>query len=93
MYRFKYYYKDGTVEISGGSGVRPTTLYNDFDGLMDWDEFDNLKEENMTTSEILKMAMKVYKGFLPDYSRIEIINDESGEIVDYIDEREVKKNG
>lgn len=51
-------------------------------------EFDNLKEENMTTSEILKMAMKVYKGFLPDYYRIEIINDESGEIVDYIDERE-----
>ena len=47
----------------------------------------------MTTSEILKMAMKVYKGFLPDYYRIEIINDESGEIVDYIDEREVKKNG
>ena len=45
MYRFKYYYKDGTVEISGGSGVRPTTLYNDFDGLMDWDEFDNLKKK------------------------------------------------
>ena len=75
-YRYRYFYKDGTDEISECCGKRPTLMYNDFDGLMDWDEFNNLSEKNMTTKEILEMAFKVYKGFLKDYYRIEIINDE-----------------
>lgn len=93
MYRFKFYFKDGTTQLSGGRGTRPTTLYNDFDGLMDWDEFDSLNEEDMTTHKILEIAMEVYKGFYPEYYRIEIINDENNDVVDYIDEKEVKQNG
>lgn len=88
MYRFKYYYKDGTSELSGCSGQDPKMMYNDFDGLMDWDEFDSLYEKNLTTHEILELAMEVYKGFLKDFYRIEIVNDETNEIVDYIDETE-----
>ena len=87
-YRFRYFYKDGTNEISNSKGEMATLLYNDFDGLMDWNEFNNLKEKDMTTKKILEMAMKVYKNFLKDYYRIEIINDEMDEVVDYIDERE-----
>lgn len=92
MYRFKFYYNDGTTKLSGGRGVRPTTLYNDFDGLMDWDEYEKLEEKDMTTNKILEMAVDVYKGFLPDYYRIEIVNDETNEVVDYIEAKEVKKN-
>lgn len=87
MYRFKYYFKDGTMELSDSKGKRATLLYNDFDGLMDWDEFYKLDEKNMTTEKILEMAMVVYKGFLKDFYRIEIINDETNEIVDFIEER------
>ncbi len=89
-YRYRYFYKDGTVKVSGCYGKKATDMYNDFDGLMDWDEFNNLSEKNMTTKEILEMAFKIYKGFLKDYYRIEIINDETNEVVDYIDEREIK---
>ena len=88
MYRFKYYYKDGTSELSGGRGNTPESMYNDFDGLMDWDEYESLSEKNLSTHEILELAMEVYKGFLKDFYRIEIVNDETNEIVDYIDEIE-----
>ncbi len=90
-YRYRYFYKDGTDEISECWGKTPTSMYNNFDGLMDWDEFNSLSEKNLTTKDILKLAMKVYKGFLKDFYRIEIINDETNEIVDYIDEREENK--
>ena len=86
-YRFKYYYNDGTSEISGCYGKKPELMYNDFDGLMDWDEYYALADKNLSTHEILGLAMKVYKGFLPDFYRIEIINDKTNEIVDYIDTR------
>ena len=86
MFRFKFYFKDGTTKLSDGGGKRPTLLFNDFDGLMDWDEFDNLTETDMTTHKILEMAMKNYKGFLPDFYKIEIVNDETNEIIDSIEE-------
>ncbi len=88
MYRYKYYYKDGTEEISECWGKTPTSMYNDFDGLMDWDDFYALEEKDMTTKKILEMAMVLYKGFLKDFYRIEIINDETNEVVDYIEESE-----
>ena len=89
-YKFKFYYNDGTSGLSGGYATRPTALYNDFDGLLDWDEFDNLSEVDMTTKKLLKLAVRAYKGFEPDFNRIEIINDKTNEVVDYIDVMEVK---
>lgn len=90
MYKFKYYYNDGTSDFSDGCGKTPELMYNDFDGLMDWDEFDNLRTQNLSVHEILELAMKVYKGFLPDFYRIEIVNTETDEIVDYVDLKEVR---
>ena len=87
MYRFKYYYKDGTTKLSGG-GKKPEMMFYDFDGLMDWNEYESLREKNLTTQEILELAMQVYKGFLKDFYRIEIVNDETNEVVDYIDNSE-----
>lgn len=90
MYRFKFYYKDGTNSLSGGRAVRPTALYNDFDGLLDWDEFESLNEEDMTTKKILELAVRAYTGFIPEFNRIEIIDDTSNNVVDYVDVKEVK---
>ena len=92
VYRYKFYYKDGTSNLSGARSTSPNNLWFDFDGLMDWDEYDKLSEKTLTTKEILEIAMKVYKGFLKDFYRIEIINDETNEVIDYIDEREMIKN-
>lgn len=88
-YRFKFYYNDGTNGLSGGYATSPTALYNDFDGLLDWDEFDSFDERKVTTKEILETAVRAYKGFLPDFYKIEIINDKTDEIVDYIDVKEI----
>ena len=83
-YRFKFYYNDGTTGLSGGYSTYPAALYNDFDGLLDWEEFNSLSEKNMTTKKILELAVRAYKGFEPDFYRIEIINDKTNEIIDYI---------
>ena len=88
-YRFKIYFKDGTFDLTGGKGKTPTCLYNDFDGLMDWDEFYKLDEKNMTTKKELELAFEVYKNlYKKEYYRIEIINDETNEVIDYIEESE-----
>lgn len=85
-YRFKIYFKDGTFDLSGMRGKDPEGLYNDFDGLMDWDEFYKLNKNNMTIKKTLKLAFEVYKNLYDkEYYRIEIINDETDEIIDYIE--------
>ena len=85
-YRFKIYFKDGTVKISGAKSKTAEGLYFDFDGLMDWDEFYKLDEKNMTTKKELELAFEVYKNlYKKEYYRIEIINDETNEIIDYIE--------
>lgn len=90
MYRFKFYYKDGTNGLRGGRAVRPTALYNDFDGLIDWEEYENLSEKDMTTKKILELAVRAYKKLIPAFNRIEIIDDTSNKVIDYIDVKEKK---
>ncbi len=92
MYRFKYYYKDGTTEISSLNMDAPEELYEDFDGLIEWEELYSFDLNKPTVHEVLEVAMRAYKDLLKDFYRIEIINDETNEVVDYIDEREVKNN-
>ncbi len=87
LYRFKIYFKDGTSSISNIGVKKPKELYNDFDGLMDWDEFENLQKKDLTTKQILKLAFKVYKeSYKKEYYKIEIINDNTNEIIDFIEE-------
>lgn len=85
MYRFKIYYNDGTTEIRNCTASKPEYLYNDFDGLMDWDEFYSLCEKNLNTQDILKIASKVYQGFLKAFYKIEIINNQTLKIIDSIE--------
>ena len=86
MFRFKYYYKDGTTDLSDCQTDKPEELYNDFDGLIEWNEYDSLFKRKSTTKEILEIALRAYKDFLPDFYKIEIINDETNEVIDSIEE-------
>ena len=53
---------------------------------MDWDEFENLNENNITTQQELELAFKLYKNlYKKEYYRIEIINEETNEVIDYIE--------
>lgn len=86
MYRFKFYFKDGSTKIGSCWSRTSTGLFHDFDGLMDWDEYDSLSEKGMTTKKELKTAMECYKKlYKKEYYRIEIINDETNEVIDFID--------
>lgn len=90
IYRFKYYYNNGTNDTSSMATPTPEDLWSDFDGLIDWDEYDNFFGRNVTTREVLETAVRAYKDFLPDFYRIEIINDKTKEVVDYIDLEEIR---
>lgn len=41
MYKFKFYYKNGEIDVNTASTKTPEELYYDFDGLIDWDEYDS----------------------------------------------------
>lgn len=90
VYRFKYYFCDGKTKTSSIATSKPEELYNDFDGLMDWDEYYDLGKKNPSTHDVLKLAGKVYKGFIPKFYKIEIINDKTKEVIDYIEVKEAK---
>ena len=90
VYRFKYYFCDGKTKTSSIATSKPEELYNDFDGLMDWDEYYDLGKKNLSTHDVLKLAGKVYKGFIPKFYKIEIINDKTKEVIDYIEVKEAK---
>lgn len=85
VYAFKFYFEDDTTLIGSARFEKPEQLYDDFDGLLDWDEYESLSEKNLTTHEILEMAMNLYDYLEKPYYRIEIINTDTNEIVDYID--------
>ena len=90
VYRFKYYFCDGKTKTSSIATSKPEELYNDFDGLMDWDEYYDLGKKNLSTHDVLKLAAEVYKGVIPKFSKIEIINDKTKEVIDYIEVKEAK---
>ena len=90
VYRFKYYFCDGKTKTSSIATSKLEELYNDFDGLMDWDEYYDLGKKNLSTHDVLKLASEVYKGFIPKFYKIEIINDKTKEVIDYIEINETK---
>lgn len=88
MYRYRFYFKDGTSEISNCKAKNPTSLFYDFDGLMDYDEYYSLTSENTNIKRTLELAFECYKKlYEKEYYRIEIINDETLEIIDFIEEK------
>lgn len=90
VYRFKYYFCDGKIKTSSIATSKPEELYNDFDCLMEWDEYYDLGKKNLSTHDVLKLASEVYKGFIPKFYKIEIINDKTKKVIDYIEVKEAK---
>ena len=85
LYKVKIYHNDGSICYSSGVGYNPISLVNDLDGLMPWEEFDEIKEDTLNTKEVLKLLFKYYKNYYKDYHRIEIINIKTNEIIDFIE--------
>ena len=83
VYRYRFWYKNDNIKLSDARSSSPNNLWFDFEGLMFSEEYDKLFD---TDDIIMKIAVK------KDYSKIEIINDETNEVIDYIDESEVKTN-
>ena len=91
-YRFKKYYKDGTVKLNGGRASKPEYLYGEFDGLVGWEEYEKIATYDLSIQELLQIAMKGFNKFsnpLNPIIRIEIVNTETNEVVDFI---EIKQN-
>lgn len=88
MYRYKIYFKDSTSKISNCRAKKPTSLFHDFDGLIDYNEYYSLTSENTSIKKTLELAFKCYKKlYKKEYYRIEIINDETMELIDFIEEK------
>ena len=85
-YRFKIYYNDGTSGFIGGSGAKPEFLKYDFDGMMPWEEYEKIYyNTEIKIPEILKLAKEMYSKNQKPFSKIEIVNTETGEVIDQVD--------
>ena len=76
----------GNKKTPSRKASKPEYLYNDFDGLMNWEEFESLSGKELTIKEILKIAVDLYKTQLKEFYRLEIVNIETNEVIDYIEE-------
>lgn len=86
MYQFKFYYKDGSISQTNLFCKKAEDLYNEFDGLMKWEDFYALSDKKLTTHEILETGFELFKKQKKkEYFRLEIVNDETNEVVDFIE--------
>ena len=69
---------------------KPEDLWFDFDGLVDFEEYDKIRNMKLSIHEVLEKAFDLYKKIYKDYYKIEIIDDSTNEVVDYIEESEVR---
>ena len=88
MYQFKYYIKNGDIKFSQMKTPKPYLLSDDLDGLVEWDIFDSLHDATTTTKQLLEVALPAYKKIMPYLQKIEIIDTDTAEVVDSIEEKE-----
>ena len=88
-YKFKKYYKDGTIECNGGRASKPEYLYGELDGIVSWEEYDKIANSNLSIDKLLKIALKRFNKSSNPIYRIEIVNIKTNEIVDFIDNKEI----
>ena len=72
------------TKLSSIHAVNPSSLIHSFESIMDLKEYEKLIEEKTSTKEILQIALRIFNKN-NKYSRIEIINEETGEIIDFIE--------
>ena len=93
MYRFKYYYKDGSTRLSDN-------VYNDvknFDvviqKLTKSKNFKTTYDEKQDLNKFLKLAINEYEQKFNDIYRIDIIDNNTNEILGYVDKSECLVDG
>lgn len=84
VYTFKFCYKNGKTDICGGRASKPEYLCYDFDGQLSWKEYDKFVDSHPSVKEILINAKEINKD-KAELSRIEIINVETNETVDFVE--------
>ena len=88
-FKFKKYYKDGTIKLNGGSASKPEYLYGELDGMVSWEEYDKISTSNLSTDKLLKIALKGFNKASNPIKRIEIVNIETNEVLDFIVNKEI----
>lgn len=84
FYQFKFYLKDGTVKLSNTYAENPLSLIHAFEEVLDKKTYDKIIKENYSIHQILELAMKIYNKN-QEYTRIEIINNQTHEVIDFIE--------
>lgn len=89
IYAFKFFYDDGSIELAGGRSSKPEFLYGSLDGLVSWNEYDKIATSNLSVHELLTYAAGVFKNkWKKSFYRIEIVNTETNEVIDFVDCKE-----
>ena len=90
-YSFAFVYKDGKVEPFGGKSASPESVKYDFECQVEWEEYDEIVDSNISPKEILELAIKIYKANsfyqteMREASRLAIYNNDTKEIVESIE--------
>ena len=88
IYRFKFYFADGTSKLSNCKSKNVENLYYDLEGILDVDTYKSLCKSELTTHQLLLLASKSYPSLYAFRNKkiikIEIINTENNEIIDSI---------
>lgn len=89
IYRFKFYFDDGTFKLSSCKSKNVENLYYDLNGILDIDIYNSLCKSELTTHQLLLLASKSYPNLYAFKNKriikIEIVNTENNEIIDSID--------
>jgi len=88
VYRFKFYFDDGTFKLSDCKSKDTLGLFLDFEGLMDMDAYKSFDKKKLNEQQILILAKECYPNL---YSfrdkkivKMEIVNTETNEIIETI---------
>lgn len=88
VYRFKFYFDDGTSRLSSCKSENVLGLFLDFEGLMDMDTYKSFDKKKLNEEQILLLAKECYPNLYAFRNKkiikIEIINTETNEIIDKI---------
>ena len=86
VYRFKFYFNDGSTKYSGFKAKEPLILYHAFEGFTSYDKYLTFAEIKPSLEQILQLAKDIFPK-VDDYKniyKIEIVNTANNEVLGVI---------